>query len=812
MAGGGRTTIRVAACALIMAAVGSVWQGAAPAEVAAAQSDLSYSSNALWRADPAEGRVHVSATFLVTSNAVDSPNRRYFYSNLILTLPAASSEFAATTADGKPLSVVVRASSPSGVVAEVSLGRRLYAGQSTTLDLVFDIVDRGGSTDRDLRIGRNLVSFPVTAFGSPGTPGSSTTVVFPAGFSVQEEYGGLTRSTDSDGNVTYASGSLDDATALAAWFTAVEPVPASDVRTRSIVIGSVHVELRYWVDDPGWADQVERVLTSGYPILAGMIGVGDPLGTTMTVEESSSQAIGGFTGSYEELNGRVQVSYFADPFVILHETAHLWFNGRLAADRWIAEGFASYYAQQAISRLGLPDHSPKLSNRLLAASAPLDSWLSAGQPGSASEAYLYGASLQAAQEIVTVAGQDGLQRVWSQIRSGTWAYQPAKVQTAEIGFGGGTGWRGLLDYLEQTTSRSYDSIWRQWVVAPSEFLLLQQRDLARSTYTEVVAEAGTWNLPPDIRRAMDNWQFDQAISFIGQARATLSARDRITQQAIAESTSVPPALRLAFESGVAGGSQEANNELAALNALTGARVARAGSHGAPALGFLGSNPESDLSLARTAFSKGDVGRAESLANQAWAEWSGAAGAGQIRLLGAAVGTAGVLLLLVVLILTFGGRRRSRAIPLAAEAATATGFSPAGGSADAWDVTDASLPPLESVYELLQRGQALLRDQHNAQAAVVLERAARLEPAKGSIVEALGRAYYNSGQHARAAEVFETLLEIDPSAHYGHFGLGLSLERIGQEHEARAHLRLAVVMDPENAAYRRARDRIESALV
>ena len=79
------------------------------------------------------------------------------------------------------------------------------------------------------------------------------------------------------------------------------------------------------------------------------------------------------------------------------------------------------------------------------------------------------------------------------------------------------------------------------------------------------------------------------------------------------------------------------------------------------------------------------------------------------------------------------------------------------------------------------------ERHNAQAAVVLERAARLERARASILEALGRAYFNSGQHARAAETFEALLEVDPSADYGHFGLGLSLARLGRTREAQTHL-------------------------
>ena len=114
---------------------------------------------------------------------------------------------------------------------------------------------------------------------------------------------------------------------------------------------------------------------------------------------------------------------------------------------------------------------------------------------------------------------------------------------------------------------------------------------------------------------------------------------------------------------------------------------------------------------------------------------------------------------------------------------------------------------ESAYELLQRGQALVRGRHHAQAAVVLERAARLEPGKGSILEALGRAYYNSGQPERARETFEALLEVDPSSHYGQFALGQSLKKLGREREAWTHLRLAVALAPGTALYRSALARI-----
>ncbi len=119
-----------------------------------------------------------------------------------------------------------------------------------------------------------------------------------------------------------------------------------------------------------------------------------------------------------------------------------------------------------------------------------------------------------------------------------------------------------------------------------------------------------------------------------------------------------------------------------------------------------------------------------------------------------------------------------------------GREPAGAASDP-----------EGAYELLQRGTALLAKRHPAQAAVVLVRAAAIEPAKGSILEPLGRALFMSGQLERAVETFEALLEIDPSNHYAHYALGRSLIRLGRRAQGRTHLRLAVALAPDSRLYR-----------
>ena len=115
---------------------------------------------------------------------------------------------------------------------------------------------------------------------------------------------------------------------------------------------------------------------------------------------------------------------------------------------------------------------------------------------------------------------------------------------------------------------------------------------------------------------------------------------------------------------------------------------------------------------------------------------------------------------------------------------------------------------ESAYTLLQRGLALIKSRHHAQAAIVLQRAANEEPGKGSILEPLGRAYHHSGQFERARETFEALLEVDPSGHWAHFALATSLRKLDRDAEARTHLRLAVALCPTSALYRGALAKLE----
>jgi Flp pilus assembly protein TadD len=108
---------------------------------------------------------------------------------------------------------------------------------------------------------------------------------------------------------------------------------------------------------------------------------------------------------------------------------------------------------------------------------------------------------------------------------------------------------------------------------------------------------------------------------------------------------------------------------------------------------------------------------------------------------------------------------------------------------------------ESAYDLFQEGRKRLRSGLTAQATVPLEKAKRLEPAKASIREALGIAYFRLSRWRDAEREFRAIVEeLSPTDHYAHYALGRSLEHLGKTTEANGHYKLASSMKPSSETY------------
>ena len=116
---------------------------------------------------------------------------------------------------------------------------------------------------------------------------------------------------------------------------------------------------------------------------------------------------------------------------------------------------------------------------------------------------------------------------------------------------------------------------------------------------------------------------------------------------------------------------------------------------------------------------------------------------------------------------------------------------------------------ETTYDLYQEGRERLAAGMNAQATVPLEKAKRREPAKASIREALGIAYFRIRRFAEAEAEFREILELQPVDHYAHFALGRCLEKQGRPKEAYGHYRLASFFRPQSADYKAALEHLSS---
>ena len=667
---------------VLLACIAAAGLLAAPvrvAEVRAAAPDLTIVTDARYDVQPEQHRVHVTVDMILTNHLTDTTTRRFYFDRAFLSvLPASSGLKLTWSGAGTPRAKVSKTTATYTLV-ELDLAQRLYSGKSATYRLVFDLVDSGGTATRDTRVGTSLVAFPVWAFATDSTPGSTVRVVFPAGFQVQVESGDIPApTTAADGTVTFQTAKLTTPLTFFAYLVADRPASYAD-RLVTAAVGTIPVGLtiRAWADDAAWSERVGSLMTRGLPVLAKQIGLPWPRAGGLIVRESVSRTTGGYAGLFDPNLGTIDVAYYADDFVVLHESAHAWFNGGLLVDRWANEAFASYYGQQVADALGVKTSGDPLTPKLKAASIPLNAWGAIGRDSDQTEDYAYAATLELARSIADRAGPEALRAVWADAAAKVGAYQPPVTGAAEATgaaaapetVSGAPDWRGLLDLLEAHSGKTFDDLWRTWVARAPDLPLLDARKAARVRYDDVVAAAGDWQLPRPVRDAMRAWQFDQATSMLDDATAILDQRTTIAAKAAAAGLTAPDKLRTAFErpDGFDTATLEATAELAAIDRFGAAVAARpAASDPLVSLGLWGATPEADLDQARTRFAAGDLAGSAAAADSAVAAWSGAADVGRGRLVSAAALGLALVLGLVILVIGLRGRRRRHAVAVAAD--------------------------------------------------------------------------------------------------------------------------------------------------
>jgi hypothetical protein len=654
----------LAALAALAIALLAPAAGLAPvAEVAAADTDLTLVTDAVYDVRPAQGYVRVAMTIVARNHRGETRTHNYYFERAYLAVLPGTSGFRVTGAKGA--SVAVARKTKTYTLLRIDLGSRLYSGKARTLHLAFNLKDPGGAANRQVRVGSSLVSLPVWAFASDGASGSRVRVVFPAGYAVTVESGDFSkREKTQAGGTLLSTGSLVRPLSFFAYVIAQQPATYADTALRVPTDdGPVDLTMRAWKDDAPWAKRVGGLFAKSLPVLRRDIGIPWPHADPLVVQEAISRTTDGYAGLFDPAEGRIEVAYWANHLVAFHEAAHAWFNGGLLADRWAAEGFASYYAGRAAAALKEKAAAPRLTDALAKVRVPLNAW-GQGGPGAdaTAEAYGYAASLELAKAIAERAGDEALRGVWADASARVGAYQPpsAPAEASPAGepetVDAPPDWRGMLDLLEARTGGDFSDLWRTWVVRPEEQRLLDERAAARASYARTLALAGGWELPRSIRDALRVWRFDTAEALMADARTALAQRTAVEARAARNLLTVPERMRTLFEAGsMVEASTEAGGELAAIEVIEGAAGQQAVEPDALArIGLLGSTPEAELAASRIAYEAGDLTGAVQAASLAADGWSGAWQEGRRRAL---LAIAVLATLLVVVSAARSARRR-----------------------------------------------------------------------------------------------------------------------------------------------------------
>lgn len=647
-----RLGLTVACLAILLA-------GLALPPPARAGGGLVLSSHTRYEVRPADRLIAVAVDIAATNVVADTASGRTYFTGISVPIPAAATNVFATS-NQIPLAVAISPLDELSVMADITFSSGVFYRQTYPLRLSFTIADGGGDPTRETWVRSSFVAFAAWAIGSDGP--ASVEVVLPAGYAATDHLAAMEVIEEPTATRLFVEGV--DPTEFFAYVTAEhegERLPTTlQVPMRDT---SATVVLSAWPDDPEWAPRLGGWLEAGLPVLEDQIGLAYPVRRELRVEEHAYHHLGDYAGYFARGTDTIAVRFDADAFLTLHEAAHVWFNSALATERWVLEGFASYYAEVAGTEIGAELQMYELTDEVREHAFALTDWGVAGREDLDREDYGYAASHEVARRIAAVAGEDGLQAVWRATFDERRAYALSDDEVLEDGEVRMAEWQRFLDLFEIETGADYTAIWTEWVIGERDAELLDERAEARAAYAATLESLEGWTMPLSTRLAMEWWDFDDATAELTEVEAVIAAREALEAEAGAMALVPSNDLRRAFEeSGPAAAAAEATAQAAALRAI-GAADSAVGRPLEPVeeIGLLWEiDPADRVAEARDAFEAGDEGAAERAAREGVDGRAQLAERGRTRVLVAGGSILAVDIVALGVLLGLRRRRRSRA--------------------------------------------------------------------------------------------------------------------------------------------------------
>lgn len=491
---------------------------------------LEVTSTKTYTPEPENEHIVVEASYTMTNVTPDEfigdSVRSFYFTRWVIAIPATVTDFAATSG-GATLNVSIDPDEDTEDIsfATISLPFNLDFGQTVTIDVDYTIPGgeprAGGGV---ARVNDSFLSFAVWTAGDPDA--SDVRVNVPPGFVVDLE-GSLDelRPVSEDDSLFFEAIDIDEPRQF---FGQVFGRNDSGLITETAQLSNATATVRAWPDDPDWAAFVVNAIEDDVPIIEELTGLSWPAGD-IEVIETVTPYLYGYGGWFNAASGLIEIGENLERDLILHELTHAWFNEELIEGRWITEGLAEEYASRTIEATGDVRPDPERPDLADPVRVPLSEWAS---PWSLSEdqafsyeQYHYNASWWVIRQITADIGLDAFAKILGALNRDELAYAgDGPLELTQLS----TRWTHFFDLLDRTTSvEGLDELFETYVLSPDQVEKLETRRTTLEAYDSMLAVGGDWGPPLVVRRALSEWDFDDATDLIEIADEILVQRTAV---------------------------------------------------------------------------------------------------------------------------------------------------------------------------------------------------------------------------------------------------------------------------------------------
>jgi hypothetical protein len=294
-------------------------------------------------------------------------------------------------------------------------------------------------------------------------------------------------------------------------------------------------ELQAWQDEPGWLASAEVQAEPVLDELHRFIGYDIPGSEPVIIRAAPSREIGGYASAHDT-PGIVQLDETGGTNDPRHELAHAWYSTSLFTELWLREGMADWTA----SAMAGASCAPALPNTL---ELELSDW-QVVQPTSDAETYEENIAAQeaAACGIVSAVESRMSEDQWNEVVGSMLKGETKYIGSAgpEIGSSPVVDYREWLDAVDErglvpaAEDAAYaanldeldfaqDLLNEYGVPGTSNAPELARRSEARALYHQFLADAAPLGAPLAVRKDMDDWNFERAVSRINKSYEVLAA-------------------------------------------------------------------------------------------------------------------------------------------------------------------------------------------------------------------------------------------------------------------------------------------------